>query len=206
MTREDLEMAIAALKVEPCEDAIKRQSVLNTLDTMDKALDENRTIEAYKELLKECYKALPPVTPARKKGKWILHPDHDAMECSECGHAFDEFMEGNYCPHCGADMRVNPVFEIFMGMIKNGHYGEEASEKKTYVDCQQCKNFNNPDYTKCQECEKPIKIQCNECKYYEGVHNVPGHAPCSYWNSGGVLWNWFCSQGKKVEDKNDQSD
>lgn len=45
-------------------DSISRKAVLNTLDTMDKALDENRTVEAYKELLKECYKELPPVTLA----------------------------------------------------------------------------------------------------------------------------------------------
>ena len=43
-------------------DCVSREAVLNTLDTMDKVLDENRTIEAYKELLKECYKELPPVT------------------------------------------------------------------------------------------------------------------------------------------------
>lgn len=49
-------------------DCISREAVLNTLDVMDKALDENRTVEAYKELLKECYKALPPVTP---KPRWI---------------------------------------------------------------------------------------------------------------------------------------
>ena len=48
---------------ESCEDAVKREAVLNTLDTMDKALDEDRTVEHYKELLAECYKALPSVTP-----------------------------------------------------------------------------------------------------------------------------------------------
>lgn len=53
------------------EDAVKREAVLNTLDAMDAALDENRTVEAYKELLKECYKALPPVTPK-------------IMECEDC--------------------------------------------------------------------------------------------------------------------------
>ena len=36
--------------------------------------------------------------------------------------------------------------------------------------------------------------KCNQCKYYEGVHNTPGHAPCSYHKIGGVLWNWYCSQ------------
>lgn len=33
---------------------------------------------------------------------------------------------------------------------------------------------------------------CNKCKHYEGVHNVQGHAPCSFKNRGGVLWNDSC--------------
>ena len=49
-----------------CEDAISRQAVLNTLDNMDKALDEDRTVENYKELLKECYEGLPSITPQPK--------------------------------------------------------------------------------------------------------------------------------------------
>lgn len=49
------------LKQEPCKDAVSRKAVLNTLDKMDKALDENRTIEEYKELLRECYEQLTPV-------------------------------------------------------------------------------------------------------------------------------------------------
>ena len=40
-------------------------------------------------------------------------------------------------------------------------------------------------------------IRCNECKYYQGVHGAMGHAPCSYWNSGGVMWDWCCSRGEK---------
>lgn len=35
--------------------------------------------------------------------------------------------------------------------------------------------------------------RCNQCKYYEGVHNVQGHAPCSFLKCGGVLWDWHCS-------------
>ena len=54
---------------EPCEDAISRTAALNTLDTMDKALDENRTVEEYKELLRECYEQLPPVSVAEKVGR-----------------------------------------------------------------------------------------------------------------------------------------
>lgn len=44
-----------------------------------------------------------------------------------------------------------------------------------------------------------LLIRCNECKYYQGVHGAMGHAPCAYWKDGGVMWDWFCSQGKKYE-------
>lgn len=40
------------------------------------------------------------------------------------------------------------------------------------------------------------QIHCNKCKHYQGVHGVQGHAPCSYWKSSGVLWNWYCSQAE----------
>lgn len=38
---------------------------------------------------------------------------------------------------------------------------------------------------------KPTIPQCNECKYYEGVHGVAGNAHCSYRNVG-VLGKWSC--------------
>lgn len=28
------------------------------------------------------------------------------------------------------------------------------NKPKTYIDCQKCENFRNPDYSKCMECEK----------------------------------------------------
>ena len=37
---------------------------------------------------------------------------------------------------------------------------------------------------------------CNKCKYYEGIHKCPGHAPCSKHCLGGVLWNHVCSDFK----------
>jgi len=40
-------------------DLIDRQKVLNTLDNADKFLDEERTVEKYKELLTECIEVLP---------------------------------------------------------------------------------------------------------------------------------------------------
>ena len=48
-------------------DLISRQAVLATLDNMDKALDEERTVEKYKELLTECIKVLPSVEKAEKE-------------------------------------------------------------------------------------------------------------------------------------------
>lgn len=45
------------------EDCISRKAVLKTLDDMDIVLDEDRTVENYKELLEECYEVLPPVKP-----------------------------------------------------------------------------------------------------------------------------------------------
>ena len=68
---EALDMAIDALKTEPCEDAVKREAVLNTLDAMNTVLDENRTVDGYKELLTECYKTLPLVTPKQRTGSGL---------------------------------------------------------------------------------------------------------------------------------------
>lgn len=84
-------------------EVIYRQAVLATLDNMDKALDEERTVEKYKELLAECVKALPP---AEDKGEWI-HPYRSdiACECSVCHMQMPITDYFHYCPNCGADMR-----------------------------------------------------------------------------------------------------
>ena len=59
---------------EPCENAVSRQAVLNTLDKMDSVLDEDRTLETYKELLVACYNDLPSVTPIHKDRTDLKHP------------------------------------------------------------------------------------------------------------------------------------
>ena len=64
-----LEEKLKALSAEPCEDAISRQAVLDTLNTTDEFMDEERTVETYKALLKECYEVLPSVTPKQKEGE-----------------------------------------------------------------------------------------------------------------------------------------
>lgn len=93
---------------ESCNDVISRQDVLNTLDSTDKFLDETRTVESYKTLLEECYKNLPPVTPARPKGHWIYgytFPDGQYRKCSVCKELVKVVAgDGNFCGHCGAKM------------------------------------------------------------------------------------------------------
>lgn len=44
--------------------------------------------------------------------------------------------------------------------------------------------------------------ECNQCRYYDGVRGVQGHAPCWHWNIGGVMWNDYCSRFEKEGDEN----
>ncbi len=93
-------------------DSISKQKVLATLDFADKALDEERTVEKYKELLTECIKALPSV---ENKGEWIIREDNTSfvkqiprrwVECSHCGWSFSyDRIHDDFCSKCGADMR-----------------------------------------------------------------------------------------------------
>lgn len=68
--------------IPPFDDCISRQAVLDTLENMDRALDEDRTVENYKELLRECYKVLPSVTP-KPKSEW--EHDHEILKAYSDG-------------------------------------------------------------------------------------------------------------------------
>ena len=73
----------AGIDCEDCpayEDTISRKAVLDTLENMDRALDEDRTVENYKELLRECYKVLPSVKP---KSEW--EHDHEILKAYSDG-------------------------------------------------------------------------------------------------------------------------
>ena len=105
---EKVKEIIKALEENPCIDVVSRQAVLNTLDFADKALDEDRTVETYKELLIACYKDLPSVTHTQKLGRWIfVDKAHEHARCSECGYGNIDLLDGkshNYCPNCGSLM------------------------------------------------------------------------------------------------------
>ena len=92
--KEALEMAIKALKQEPCEDCISRQAAIDALYHVDEY--NGRSIQAIKNL--------PPVTPQQKTGQWSRVTDkygHLVWEC-ECG--WKQRLHTNYCPDCGAKM------------------------------------------------------------------------------------------------------
>lgn len=104
----EVEEIIKALEGNPCIDVVSRQAVLNTLDFADKALDEDRTVETYKELLIACYKDLPSIAHTRKLGRWIFDDKvHEHAHCSECGYGNIDLLDGklhNFCPNCGSFM------------------------------------------------------------------------------------------------------
>lgn len=120
------EMAIEALKQEPCEDTISRKAILETIDDCNS--DGLKGIfcsygdgERFKEYIKE----LPSVISKgvtvtdfadkcrecgkQKKGKWKRHIVDNGFnadwKCTECGYKVKtEFVYFNYCPNCGARM------------------------------------------------------------------------------------------------------
>ena len=104
MVNTALDIAIKALKKEPCEDAISRKSMLDYLNYLHGEMPEE-----------EFVKALPSVTPAHKKWNWIftktvLDKYGSTVECPSCHKkwkTYDEIRfekENRYCPNCGAEM------------------------------------------------------------------------------------------------------
>lgn len=101
--REAVEMAIKALEQQPCEDCVSREEALLALTGMDLPTDRDKLIALFTERIQH----LPPVTPQRPKGKWIMNSDYpDRLICDKCNAQFDvwhwESKQMHYCPNCGA--------------------------------------------------------------------------------------------------------
>lgn len=105
-------MAIKALEQEPCNDAISRSSLLGKFDYCYKEKIKtapDNMAEGFVQVEK-LIKQEPPVTHARKKGKWI----NGNPICPCC--AEDKFKDldadiwadwqPKYCPNCGAKMET----------------------------------------------------------------------------------------------------
>lgn len=91
---------------------ITKQAVLNTLDNADKFLDEERTVEKYKELLTECIKVLPSADVRENiPVKFIpINADcrgyADIFRCTNCGgiitvSSVEKELDYDFCPWCG---------------------------------------------------------------------------------------------------------
>ena len=107
---EALNMAIAALKAEPCEDCVSREAVLDALTKIGRwkhYFNEAQTVA-------ECIRAienLPPVTPKQRTGEWndyyTSQKGNDVFNCKLCGATFIVTQgkdDMNFCPSCGAKM------------------------------------------------------------------------------------------------------
>ena len=100
------------LEQEPCKNAIDKEAVFAILRRHHR--EHGRDVDGdwvpgdYTEGVYDEIKALPPVTPTRKKGKWIEEPNC-WLRCSCCNshhpHTSIYAIRGsNYCPECGAEM------------------------------------------------------------------------------------------------------
>lgn len=108
-----------ALEQDCYEDAVSRRAVLNLILEDAFRTGTNRRYTSNENMNREinAIRALPPVTPARKEGKWLTPVEY----ASELGYSITEDMkksphrfcpfcdqtvllDPNYCPNCGAKM------------------------------------------------------------------------------------------------------
>ena len=98
-------------ELEPCEDAISRQAVIDTIDKWVKSMHVLIALPANEITpLFDSVHELPHVTPQPKMGHWIHDGSHweNRWICSECGYKLID-VQTNYCPNCGAKMSEIPT-------------------------------------------------------------------------------------------------
>ena len=101
-------IAIQALKQQPCEDCISREAVRELICQNN---DKYGYSDRFHEFTEKCLH-LPSVTPQRMQGEWIevfVETPNDPYnygfkthKCSKC--EYRPFQISDYCPNCGAEM------------------------------------------------------------------------------------------------------
>lgn len=132
------------LEKEPCKDAISREAVLEAVSKIGLCKCNTNEIEAVDECLR-VVKALPPVTPQPKTGRWISFGTKGEIDgqivrtfiCSECD-AISIFrvtngniVNGDLCPNCGAKMVEPQESEKYCDRnicVSNGYNGIGCDE------------------------------------------------------------------------------
>ena len=100
-------------KLQPCEDAISRELILNEITLIAKVKAKS---DAQKKLMGRCMfviEHMPSVNP-QKTGRWIEVTDEETLttrtyhyECSECGTHLKAVEKTRYCSECGALLLVD---------------------------------------------------------------------------------------------------
>lgn len=116
---EALNMAIAALRAEPCEDAVKREAVIQAMydlcDTGETLKENVWRDNPHIDAIIDTIENLPSATPKQKTGKWIKYAaprcGEQHYKCTNCDDYVNFGQYGDYytkdfkfCPHCGAKM------------------------------------------------------------------------------------------------------
>ena len=104
-------------KIEPCNDAISRQAVLDGIDTYIYKAQSTGTQDDFYSFAELVVKQLPSVNPQEPKtGHWIEHPEKETStpeylmfyECSECGDkqcfCKSDIHKKRFCSNCGCRM------------------------------------------------------------------------------------------------------
>lgn len=104
---EKMREIIKALEQQPSDDCVSRQATLNAIIKELCIKDESYLLQSEK-VIYNVVKNMSPVTPTRRKGKWI--EVLGGCKCPFCDMAFSGlkgWCSDNFCPECGADMRGN---------------------------------------------------------------------------------------------------
>ena len=98
------DMAIKALEQPTSDDCVSRTTVFNILKDIQADIEDGYGYQ-YEQWVDEV-KELPPVTPTRKVGKWLIKEvrGEEVPICSNCLRGTGISYEYAYCPNCGAKM------------------------------------------------------------------------------------------------------